>query len=56
MANKATKGKGPLVITQKDYMKTVRIPLPQQTGGRHRDRRDISRRERKEKDRRGEFE
>jgi hypothetical protein len=41
------KGNKPLVIRRRDVMKSIRIPLPKQTGGRHKDVRRISRQNQK---------
>lgn len=46
----------PISISRKEIMESVRIPLPTQTGGVHKDRRDISRQNIKTKIKKGEWE
>ena len=37
----------PIRISRKEVLASVRIPLPAKTGGRHKDRRDVSRQQQK---------
>lgn len=37
----------PIRISRKEVLASVRIPLPAKTGGRHKDRRDVSRQKQK---------